>query len=67
MLDGYPILGPRDETGRELTNADLDECHGRTGPVTIGTPGIAGAWSLQVESRFGGDRGATWYWRVDVE
>jgi hypothetical protein len=35
MLDGYPILGPRDENGRELTNADLDECHGRTGPVTI--------------------------------
>jgi len=35
MLDGYPILGPRDEQGREITNADLDECHGRTGPVMI--------------------------------
>ena len=35
MLDGFPILGPRDENGREITNAELDECHGRTGPVLI--------------------------------
>jgi hypothetical protein len=35
MLDGFPILGPVDETGRELTDADLDECHGRVGPVRI--------------------------------
>jgi hypothetical protein len=35
MLDGFPILGPIDDNGRELTNADLDECHGRTGPVLI--------------------------------
>ncbi len=35
MLDGFPILGPYDEDGREITNAELDECHGRTGPVLI--------------------------------
>ncbi|XP_066295094.1 uncharacterized protein [Branchiostoma lanceolatum] len=28
-LDGFPIYGPTDETGRALTSADLDECHGR--------------------------------------
>lgn len=36
MLDGFPILGPVDgATGREVTNADLDGCHGRTGPVEV--------------------------------
>jgi hypothetical protein len=35
MLDGFPILGPRDATRRAYTNADLDECHGRTGRVVI--------------------------------
>ncbi|XP_022098316.1 uncharacterized protein LOC110983391 isoform X2 [Acanthaster planci] len=28
-LDGFPIYGPIDENGVELTSADLDECHGR--------------------------------------
>jgi len=28
-LDGFPIYGPKDENGRTLTSADLDECHGR--------------------------------------
>lgn len=32
-LDGFGIYSSHDETGRELTNADLDECHGRTSPV----------------------------------
>ncbi len=32
-LDGFGIYGPRDETGKLLTNADLDECHGRSSPV----------------------------------
>jgi hypothetical protein len=27
-LDGFPITGPRGANGKELTNADLDECHG---------------------------------------
>jgi len=35
MLDGFPILGPVDAQGREITNADLDACHGRVGPVRI--------------------------------
>jgi YHYH protein len=32
-LDGFGIYGPRDETGKLLTNADLDECHGRSSQV----------------------------------
>jgi hypothetical protein len=35
MLDGFPILGPVDSSGHEFTNAELDECHGRTGIVNI--------------------------------
>ena len=33
MLDGFPILGPTGVDGKKITNADLDECHGRVGPV----------------------------------
>ncbi|NLR76296.1 YHYH protein [Leeia aquatica] len=32
-LDGFGIYSSVDESGRELGNADLDECHGRTAPV----------------------------------
>jgi hypothetical protein len=32
-LDGFGIYNSRDENGHELTNNDLDECHGRTSPV----------------------------------
>ena len=32
-LDGFGIYSGQGESGRELTNADLDECHGRTSPV----------------------------------
>jgi hypothetical protein len=32
-LDGIGLYSGRDEHGREITNADLDECHGRTSPV----------------------------------
>jgi hypothetical protein len=35
MLDGFPILAPVDGKGREWHSADLDECHGTTGPVTM--------------------------------
>jgi len=35
MLDGFPILGPVDGARHEIGNADLDECHGRVGPVRI--------------------------------
>jgi len=34
-LDGYPIYGPLGEGGKTLTNADLDACHGTTGPVIL--------------------------------
>jgi YHYH protein len=35
ILDGFPILGPVDAAGKAYTNADLDDCHGMTGPVMI--------------------------------
>lgn len=34
-LDGFPILGPRGESGKLLTNADLDACHGHVGWITL--------------------------------
>lgn len=33
-LDGFFIYGPRDQGGRKIGNAELDECHGHEGPVT---------------------------------
>jgi hypothetical protein len=33
--DGFPIVVERDAKGALPTNADLDECHGRTSPVLI--------------------------------
>jgi hypothetical protein len=38
-----------------------------TDEVTFEVPDRAGAWSLQLEARFGSGHGATWYWRVDVQ
>ena len=35
MLDGFPILGPIGKDNKAITNADLDECHGRVGDVRI--------------------------------
>jgi hypothetical protein len=32
-LDGFGIFSSYDANGRELTNADLDECHGRVGRI----------------------------------
>ena len=34
-LDGFPITGPRGADGKELTNADLDICHGTTSEITM--------------------------------
>ena len=34
-LDGYPILGMVDSTGKTLANADLDACHGRAETITV--------------------------------
>jgi hypothetical protein len=33
--DGFPIVVERDAAGELPTNADLDECHGRTSPVLL--------------------------------
>jgi hypothetical protein len=32
-IDGFGIYGPKDTSGRTITNAGLDACHGHTGPV----------------------------------
>jgi hypothetical protein len=32
-LDGFALTGPYDANGRELTTADLDECHGTTSAI----------------------------------
>lgn len=34
-LDGYPIFGMKDASGKLITNADLDACHGRAEKITI--------------------------------
>jgi hypothetical protein len=34
-IDGFPILGMQDAAGRQLTNADLDTCHGRREEIVI--------------------------------
>lgn len=34
-IDGYPIVVERDPSGALPSNADLDECHGRTSPVLL--------------------------------
>ena len=34
-LDGFPITGPRAADGHNLTNAELDECHGTTSEITM--------------------------------
>ena len=33
--DGFPIVVERDSSGALPTNADLDECHGRTSDVMV--------------------------------
>lgn len=35
MADGFPIVVERDPSGALPTNADLDECHGRTSPIVL--------------------------------
>ncbi len=35
-LDGYPIFGMKDARGRQLTDKDLDACHGRAERVEAG-------------------------------
>jgi hypothetical protein len=35
IADGFPIVVERDASGALPTNADLDECHGRTSPIQL--------------------------------
>jgi YHYH protein len=35
VADGFPIVVERDASGALPTNADLDECHGRTSPILL--------------------------------
>jgi hypothetical protein len=48
-LDGFPVFGQRDAAGRELTNRDLDACHGRKEDVTINGRHYAYAYRLTAE------------------
>lgn len=36
MLDGFPIFGPTGDNGKDVTNEDLDECHGHSHEVEMG-------------------------------
>ena len=40
LLDGFPIYGPQDENGVELTNDDLDDCSGHVGATPEFPEGI---------------------------
>jgi hypothetical protein len=46
-LDGFPITGPRGADGKELTNADLDECHGTTSVIDVPN-GIGGGFTRKL-------------------
>jgi hypothetical protein len=35
MFDGFPIFGPKGDQGRDVTNDDLDECHGHSHEVEV--------------------------------
>jgi YHYH protein len=35
ISDGFPVVVERDASGALPTNADLDECHGRTSPILL--------------------------------
>ncbi len=45
-LDGFPITGPRGADGKELTNADLDICHGTTSEIDV--PNGAGGFTRKL-------------------
>jgi len=34
-LDGFPIYGPRGDSGKLLANDDLDACHGQVGRIWL--------------------------------
>jgi hypothetical protein len=35
IADGFGLYGHRGESGKTLTNADLDECHGHSHAITV--------------------------------
>ena len=48
-LDGFPIYGMSDATGKTITNADLDACHGRRESVTVDGRSYGYAYHLTPE------------------
>ena len=48
-LDGYPVLGMRDGSGKTLSNSDLDACHGRADTVTVDGRNYDYAYRLTAE------------------
>ncbi len=48
-LDGYPILGMREADGSLITNADLDDCHGRAEDLQVGGRSYDYAYRLTME------------------
>ena len=45
-LDGFPITGPRGADGKELTNKDLDACHGKESVLDV--PDGAGGFTRKL-------------------
>ncbi len=51
-LDGFGIHGPRGEGGEYVSNAQLDECHGHTGPVSRDREGTKIRYHYHVNHEF---------------
>jgi YHYH protein len=48
-LDGYPILGLKDASGKQITNKELDDCHGRSENVSVDGRSYDYAYRLTAE------------------
>ena len=51
-LDGFGIYGPRDAGGVLMTNDDLDECHGHTGPIPTGNSSTIDVYHYHLNEQF---------------
>ena len=51
-LDGFGIYGPLGELGVTVTNDDLDECHGHSGPVPLTDGSSATAYHYHLNEEF---------------
>lgn len=51
-LDGFGIYGSRDEGGKLLSNNDLDECHGHTGPALDMQGNLINQYHYHVNNEF---------------